>query len=80
MHHELELLGKAGLKPTEILAAATANAAEAFRLDDRGRILPGRRADMLLVRGDPTADILAIRDIVRVWKIGVEVDRTAAER
>jgi len=80
MHHELELLGKAGLKPTEILAAATANAAQAFRLDDRGRILPGRRADMLLVRGDPTADILAIRDIVRVWKMGVEVDRSAAER
>ena len=80
MHHELELLGKGGLKPTEILAAATANAAGAFRFGDRGRILPGQRADMLLVRGDPTADILAIRDIVRVWKTGVEVDRTVADR
>lgn len=80
MHRELELLGKAGLRPSEILAAATADAAEAFRLVDRGRILPGLRADMLLIRGDPTADILAVRDIVRVWKTGVEVDRTAAER
>ena len=80
VHRELELVGKAGLKPREVLAAATANAAEAFRLADRGRILPGQRADMLLVRGDPTADILAVRDIVRVWKSGVEVDRVVAER
>jgi imidazolonepropionase-like amidohydrolase len=73
-HREIELLARAGLAPTEVLAAATANAADAFRLHDRGRILPGRRADMLLVRGDPTRDLLAIRDIVRVWKGGVEHD------
>jgi hypothetical protein len=35
---------------------------------------------MLLVRGDPTADILATRDIARIWKLGVEFDRTVAER
>jgi imidazolonepropionase-like amidohydrolase len=80
VHRELELLGQAGLKPSEILAAATANAADAFRLADRGRIVRGRRADMLLVRGDPTADVFAVRNIVRVWKLGVEVDRAVAER
>ena len=76
LHRELELLGQAGLAPSEILAAATANAADAFRLADRGRIVPGLRADMLLVRGDATTDILAVRDILRVWKAGVEVNRT----
>jgi imidazolonepropionase-like amidohydrolase len=80
LHRELELLTKAGMSPSEVLAAATANAADAYRLDDRGRILPGRRADMLLVRGDPTADVFALRDIVRIWKNGVEVDRTVAGR
>ena len=80
LHRELELLGVAGMSPSEILTAATANAAEAFRLDDRGRILPGRRADMLLVQGDPTTDVLAVRDIVRIWKAGVEVDRSVVER
>jgi len=79
-HRELELLTQAGLTPLEILTAATANAAESFRLNDRGRILPGFRADMLLVRGDPTSDVLAIRDIARVWKAGVEVDRTVIDR
>jgi hypothetical protein len=30
---------------------------------------------MLLVRGDPTVDVLAVRDIIRILKAGVEVDR-----
>jgi imidazolonepropionase-like amidohydrolase len=75
-HREIELLSMAGLTPSEVLAAATANVSDAFRLADRGRIAPDKRADMILVRGDPTVDLLAIRDIVRVWKAGVEVDRT----
>jgi imidazolonepropionase-like amidohydrolase len=75
LHRELELLVKSGLTPAEALTAATANVADAFRLTDRGRIMPGRRADLLLVRGDPTVDITATRDIVRVWRSGVEFDR-----
>jgi imidazolonepropionase-like amidohydrolase len=74
LHRELELLKDAGLRPVEALAAATANTATAFRLQDRGRIVAGRRADMLLVRGNSTVDILANRDILRVWKRGIEVD------
>lgn len=77
VHRELELLAAAGLSSKEILAAATARTADAFRLADRGRIAPGLRADLMLVRGDPTADLLAIRDIARVWKRGVEADRSA---
>jgi imidazolonepropionase-like amidohydrolase len=80
LHRELELLGQAGLSPAEILGAATSKSADAFRLTDRGRIVPGLRADMLLVRGDPTSDLLAIRDIVRIWKAGVDVDRTVVDR
>jgi hypothetical protein len=71
----MELLVEAGLTPPEALAAATSVPARAFGLEDRGRIAKGRRADLLLVRGDPTADITATRDIVAVWKQGVEADR-----
>jgi imidazolonepropionase-like amidohydrolase len=73
LHGELELLVKGGLSPSEALAAATSVPARAFRLTDRGRIVPGLRADLLLVRGDPTRDITATRDIVEVWKAGVAV-------
>ena len=75
LHRELELLVQAGLTPAEALAAATSAPAAHFGLRDRGRIAVGWRADLLLVRGDPTTDITATRDIVSVWKCGVAVDR-----
>jgi hypothetical protein len=46
-------------------------------LDDRGEIASGKRADLLLVKGDPTKDISATRDIVAVWKLGVKNDRNS---
>ena len=74
MHRELELLVKAGLSPTQALTAATATPAARFHLEDRGKIAPGLRADLLLVDGDPTTDILATRAIAGVWKLGVRLD------
>jgi imidazolonepropionase-like amidohydrolase len=77
IHGELELLVRAGLTPVEALHAATAATAEAFRLDDRGQIAAGKRADLVLVDGDPTSDIRRTRDIVAVWKAGRPIDREA---
>jgi imidazolonepropionase-like amidohydrolase len=77
LHRELELLVKAGLTPAEALAAATSVPAKQFGLEDRGTIAPGKRADLLLVDGDPTADIKATRKIAGVWKLGVAVERDA---
>ena len=75
IHRDLELLVDAGLTPTEALVAATSAPADAFGFSDRGRIAPGLRADLVLVDGDPTADILATRSIRKIWKLGVEVER-----
>jgi imidazolonepropionase-like amidohydrolase len=75
-HRELELLVMAGLSPTQALAAGTASAAQAFGLEDRGCVCAGFKADLVLVRGDPTKDILASRDILKVWRDGVEFDRS----
>ena len=77
MHAELETVGKAGLSPTKALADATSVPAKIFSLNDRGRIAPGLRADLVLVRGDPTLDIRATKDIVAIWKQGVRFDRDA---
>ena len=77
VHGELELLVRAGLTPAEALHAATAAPAAVFHLDDRGQIAPGKRADLLLVDGDPTVDIRQTRDIVAVWKAGYAIDRGA---
>jgi imidazolonepropionase-like amidohydrolase len=75
IHRELELLVEAGLTPTEALAAATSAPAKAFKLEDRGRIAKGLRADLVLVNGDPTASITATRDIAAIWKNGVRLQR-----
>jgi len=77
IHRELELLVRSGMTPAEALTAATATPARAFHLTDRGEIATGKRADLLLVRGDPTQDITATRDIVSVWKLGAPADRDA---
>jgi imidazolonepropionase-like amidohydrolase len=75
LHGELALLVRAGLTPLQALAAATSVPARAFRLADRGRIRSGLRADLVLVEGDPTIDILATRRIALVWKRGIPVQR-----
>ena len=77
LHRELELLVAVGLSPVEALTAATAGPARAFGLSDRGRVAPGLRADLLLVRGDPTTDITAVADVAALWRGGRRVDRAA---
>jgi len=79
VHREIELLVRAGLSPVEALRAATAAPADAFGLDDRGRIAAGRKADLVLVRGDATRDVLATRDLAGIWKDGVRVERVRPE-
>jgi imidazolonepropionase-like amidohydrolase len=75
LHHELELLVRAGLSPAAALAAATSVPARLFGLADRGRIAPGLRADLLLVDGDPATDVTATRNIAAIWRHGVRLDR-----
>lgn len=72
LHHELELLVRAGLTAREALQSATVLPAQAFGLRDRGAIRPGYRADLLLIDDDPLADITATRKIQRVWAGGIE--------
>jgi len=72
---ELLLLTEAGLRPEEALRAATRAPAEHFGLVDRGRVAAGLRADLLLVEGDPTEDVRALRSIVEVWRRGARLSR-----
>lgn len=69
-HHELQLLVQAGLTPRQALTAATSTTARRFGLTDRGRIVEGLRADLLLVDGDPTTNISDTLSIRSVWRNG----------
>ncbi len=74
LHDELENLVEAGLSPAEALNAATVLPAKHFGLADRGAVREGMLADLVLVDGDPTTDITASRNIVKIWVRGVEFD------
>ncbi|QSX78209.1 amidohydrolase family protein [Agrilutibacter solisilvae] len=66
---ELEWLVRAGLTPSQALQVATWNGAKYSRmLDDRGSITAGKRADLILVDGDPTKDIADVRKVALVLK------------
>lgn len=67
LHSELELYVQAGMTPAEALQVATRNGALYTRTqDDRGAIRAGQRADLILVDGDPTANIADIRKVALV--------------
>ena len=64
---ELELLVKAGLSPAQALQVATRNGALYTRtMADRGSIVPGKLADLVLVDGDPTKNIADVRRVAAV--------------
>jgi len=74
-HRELALMVEAGLTPLEAIRIATANSAALLELEDRGRLAPGLSADLVVLDGDPTADIAASTRIVGVWHRGRPVER-----
>lgn len=58
LHAELALLARAGLKPAQVLSMATVEAARLLGLEPHlGTVAPGRLADLLIVDGDPLADV-----------------------
>ncbi|MEJ5367451.1 MAG: amidohydrolase family protein [Bryobacteraceae bacterium] len=72
---ELELMVNCGFTPLEAIAAATSVNARLLGLEDRGRIEPGKLADLVLVEGNPVERIGDIRRVKRVWLGGREVQR-----
>ncbi len=61
LHDELSMLKRAGLPSARILRLATREAASALGQTRRGVVAPGRIADLVVVEGDPEADIAALR-------------------
>jgi imidazolonepropionase-like amidohydrolase len=63
---ELALMATGGMKPAAVLAATTSSAAQLLGLDDTtGTIAPGKRADLVIVDGDPY-DFTGLKQRVRV--------------
>ncbi len=79
LHRELELLVKAGLSPMEAIQAATSRPARLVkRGDEIGTIQVGKRADLIVVAGDPLhaiSDLRKIRLVIRDGRVVEGSDR-----
>jgi imidazolonepropionase-like amidohydrolase len=72
IYRELEILQEAGLTPMQVLVAATRTAADAMgRVDSVGTLQRGKAADLLVLDGDPTADVRNVQRLRLVMKGGV---------
>ncbi len=78
LHREIAKLVGAGLTPVEAIRAATLEPARFLAASDApdfGNVAVGQRADLLLVDGDPTADVAALAAIRAVLLAGAPVER-----
>lgn len=75
---QLELMVENGFTPLEAIRISTLNGAIALDRADRiGSIEAGKQADLLVVEGDPAADISDLRKVKIVFKQGVAYDPQA---
>jgi imidazolonepropionase-like amidohydrolase len=74
--HEIHMLAQAGLSYTDAIVAGTAGAADSIGAGAvAGRLAPGRLADVLVARGDPTREITALWDVLDVYQAGRRIER-----
>jgi imidazolonepropionase-like amidohydrolase len=72
---EVELLVEAGFTPLEAIHIATSNGAEFLGEQNTiGTIAPGKTADIVVINGDPSANIKDIENVEIVFKDGVGYD------
>ena len=68
---EVEVLGEAGIPPARVLEIATLNGAELLGLEEEiGTIEAGKRADLVILDGDPLADLSVLRRPRMVFRAG----------
>jgi hypothetical protein len=81
MHREMELAVQGGLTPLETIHLATLSAATAMGMQrESGSIAPGKRADLVIVDGDPAVRISDVRRVHAVVTEGRLYDPTALWR
>ncbi len=71
LHRELELYVQAGIPPMDVIRLATSGAARVMGMADQvGTVEPGKRADLILVDGNPLENFAALRRVTRVIEQG----------
>jgi imidazolonepropionase-like amidohydrolase len=78
-HNELKYLVDAGLTPFQALQTGTVNVAKYLNLADAGTIKPGAVADLILIKGNPLAEITNTKKVEGVMVRGQWLSRNEIE-
>jgi imidazolonepropionase-like amidohydrolase len=76
-HQEMEDMVATGMTPSQVIVAATKNAAEFLMLKDHGTIASGKSADFLVLDANPLDNITNTRRMADVYLRGSRVERSA---
>lgn len=80
IHHEFDLLARAGVSPLRVLQMTTIDAARYLKREgDLGMVEPGKAADLVLLAADPTSDAAHLHGIKAVVRAGRYLDRAALD-
>ncbi len=80
LHHEFDLLARAGVAPLRILQMATLDPARFLKREaTMGSVESGRNADLVLLSADPTKSVAALHTVVGVIRAGRYLDRAALD-
>jgi imidazolonepropionase-like amidohydrolase len=85
LHREMQVMVEAGLSPYRVLSSGTRRVSEYFGTEDTtGTVAVGKRADLLLLNGNPLDDLAGISDRAGVmvngrWLPEEEIQRRLAE-
>ncbi len=72
IHREMDVMVRSGISPSETLKIATINGAKALKIDqEHGSIENGKSGDLVIIKGNPLANIRNTRNISQVVKAGV---------
>ena len=74
-HHELQLMVQAGMSRADVITAATRTSAGVLRLPQHGSLETGKRADFIVLDGNPLDEIANTEKIIDVFLNGRAVDR-----
>jgi imidazolonepropionase-like amidohydrolase len=75
LHNELQALTQSGLTNSQVINAATIDAAKIINAPELGQIKSGFQASFILLANDPLNDISQISNIQAVYKSGKKIDR-----
>ena len=74
-HHEIGMYVHYGLSPADAIIAATSRPTEVLGINDTGALAKGKRADFIVLNGNPLENIRNTREIDNVYLAGAKLDR-----